>query len=221
MASGLLMAARPPQALGFLTPTHVFSGGNGTGNSVTATGSISGDFAIGIVSDNDNSIPDISGMTGVTAIGDGIASDESGNDAAIRCVALFLSSSNQALPAGGLSRIAWTVWRGVATDILTSMPSGASAAGRFAYLATSGSNWLVPAMVPTRAAYVLALGKRAGTTDTRFTNMTELHVQNAASAQAQIFRTAAEVTNFVQDTYAIASTQARAAMTFPLYGAAA
>ena len=106
MAAGLMMAARPPVSLGFLTPTHVFSGGNGTGGSVTATGSIAGDFAIGIVSDNDNSIPDISGMTGVTAIGDGIASDESGNDAAIRCVGLCLTSSGQALPAGGASRIA-------------------------------------------------------------------------------------------------------------------
>jgi hypothetical protein len=201
----------------YQVPTLVDSDGHATGGTLTGiTGTVVGDFIIGLNSTGSTSIP--TEPTGYTPIGAGIASDESGNDCAIICSAKFVTSPNESVPAAGSSRSVFAAFRGVDPNILADLTN------KYVYRNTSGTNNWGPPGIPVfaRNSVVVAFGRRGGTSDTLFTNLTQIILQSSASAPAQIYWTVTEVASFADDVaYTITASSARASMSFRLDGAEA
>jgi hypothetical protein len=206
---------RPAQ---FRTPTLIAASGSGTGGALTFATSLIGDLIIGINSSADLSIA--TQPAGCTAIDTGVTSDESGNDCAIIGSAKFTTADGEgvgAAAAGGGSRSVFAVFRGVDPRFLTDLTTN-----DYAYRNTSGTNNWGPPAIPwmKRPGVVLAFGRRGGTSDTLFTNLTQIHLQNTASSPAQLYWTAGEVPSFADDVaYTITAASARASLSVFLPGA--
>lgn len=216
----IVLKKRHPQPIEF--PRLITSGGDGNGGAIATSGTLPGDFAIHLGS-NLTTTPPTAGPSGFTVLGAGIGSDESAADNSIRISCKFLTSANETIGAvsgsGGTSRAVAAVFRNVAPGILDSMPStGTSSAGRFTYGSTTGSNWVVPAITPDRATAIVCLGSRTGGSDTAWTDLTLIRLQNTASTPSQIYWNATEAASFAGFSYAIVSSNARSACTFALYG---
>jgi hypothetical protein len=188
----------------YQVPTLVDSDGHATGGTLTGiTGTVVGDFIIGLNSTGSTSIP--TEPTGYTPIGAGIASK-------------FVTSPNESVPAAGSSRSVFAAFRGVDPNILADLTN------KYVYRNTSGTNNWGPPGIPVfaRNSVVVAFGRRGGTSDTLFTNLTQIILQSSASAPAQIYWTVTEVASFADDVaYTITASSARASMSFRLDGAEA
>lgn len=228
----MIVLTFPKLEVGYSPISFVSANGSGTGTGFTMTGSAAGDLILGITTNGNQTIP-VSVPSGTTQIGAGITSVEASGEVSILCYAKIAAGTNEAVgAAGGVSRHAAVALRGCDPDILSGMPgSGTSSAGKFAYGATTGANWVIPPVTPTRAAVVVSLGRRSGAADTAWPDMGRLRLQNAASAPAQIYWTGeagaiealgdigVEVGSFPGFSYAITSTVGRAAMSFVVYPA--
>jgi hypothetical protein len=208
-------------AAGYIAPTLIWLGGHSLGGALTTSGTVAGDFAIGIDTDSDTSVP-AAPPTDCTAIGAGVASDE-GNDCAILASAKFLSGADEGVAANGASRRVWAVFRDVDPGMLSLLTDGVT----YAYSAASGSNMIVPALAPPRSAIILTAGRRTGTADTDFAT-TLLRRQDSASAPAQLYWTGPSNTlgvqgtpqgSFAGESPSIVSTVGRCAFSFALLGA--
>jgi hypothetical protein len=165
----------------FLIPTlEAFEGAATTGNTITLTGSLTGDLLIGINSRADATLPTI--PAGATGLGAGISSDET-TDLAIRCSWKVAAGADEVIATAGSSRATWLALRGVdTTNFASLMVEGTT----FEYGDTTGANMVIPALgALPRPGVILVFGRQSGAnTIAPAAGMTLVDVQNSASAEA-------------------------------------
>ena len=198
----------------YLDPSFVVAGGAGGGGAIALSGTAAGDLILYAQTNGNTTIPG-TGPSGYTALGSGIASDESSTDCALRVWAKFATATNEGVPSGGdgASRAAAVAIRGVDPAYLGSP--------NFLYGNTSGASWVVPGLTLARPMKVMTFGRRGGAADTLFTDLTQLILVQSASSPLHAYWTPAAVNSFAGYSYAMTASVARAAVSIALPGAPA
>lgn len=223
LAYQMVMQPAVPAGPSFKVPSLIWFAGSANGAELTSSGTIAGDLFIGLDSANNSATPPAVPPTGTTGIGSGIGSDET-TDVAMRLFYKFAAGANETIPLKTGGRRVWLALRDVDPDFATYLSYGVT----FAYAATTGANYVVPALgTLPRPGVVLTFGRRTGA-DTNF-GTTLIHRQNSGSGPAQAYWTGAsntlgsqgtEVPSFAGESHALDdSTAGRTACSIWLPGA--
>lgn len=163
---------------------EAFAGSSTTGNTITMTGSLSGDLLLAL-NTTGTATPPVVAPTDHTWIGAGIGSDEATTDTAGRLSYKFATGTDEVIAAAGSSRREAVALRGVDPAFATFLSDGVT----YAYAARSGANFIMPALGTfPRRGVVLGFGKQVSTnTIGADAPLLFIDAQNAANGEAFVW----------------------------------